>query len=55
MAIRTRALMGIWLIALVGVIYLVASVDLFIRGETGLGLFCLGCVIANFGLVVAGS
>ena len=45
--------MSTWLIATVSAIYLVAGVSLLVEGKFGLALFCLGCTIANVGLMLA--
>ena len=45
--------MSSWLIGLVSVIYAVASVSLLLEGKGGLALFCVGCVLANLGLILA--
>lgn len=44
--------MSAWLIALVSAIYAAAGVGLLIEGKPGLALFCLGCTIANVGLMI---
>lgn len=42
--------MASWLIAGVGIVYLIVAVDLFIRGNWGLGIAFLGYCIGNVGL-----
>lgn len=44
--------MSSWLIGSVSLIYAVASVSLALEAKYGLALFCLGCVIANVGLLM---
>ena len=44
--------MSSWLIGSVSAIYAIASVSLLVEGKVGLSLFCLGCVIANIGLMI---
>lgn len=44
--------MSAWLIGTVSVIYLGASITLAYEGKPGLALFCIGCVIANVGLLM---
>jgi len=44
--------MSTWLIASVSVLYLAAGVMLLVEGKHGLALFCLGCTIANAGLLI---
>jgi hypothetical protein len=45
--------MSAWLIAVIGVVYLVVSVDLLIKGQTGLGIAFIGYAIGNVGLTLA--
>ena len=45
--------MSLWLIGVVTVAYALASLSLFYEGKLGLGLFALGCVIANLGLMIS--
>ena len=45
--------MSSWLLVAVSALYLIAGVSLLIEGKTGLSLFCLGCVMANLGLMIA--
>ena len=42
--------MASWLIAGVGIVYLIVAVDLFIRGNLGLGIAFLGYCLGNVGL-----
>jgi hypothetical protein len=42
--------MASWLIAGVGIVYLVIAVDLLIRGNWGLGIAFLGYCLGNVGL-----
>ena len=42
--------MASWLIATIGVVYLVVAGDLFIKGQTGLGIAFLGYALGNVGL-----
>ena len=42
--------MASWLIAGVGIVYLIVAVDLFIRGNWGLGIAFLVYCIVNVGL-----
>jgi hypothetical protein len=44
--------MASWLIAVIGVVYLVVSVDLLIKGQIGLGIAFAGYVIGNIGLAM---
>ena len=39
-----------WLIAGIGIVYLIVAVDLFIRGDWGLGIAFLGYSLGNVGL-----
>jgi hypothetical protein len=39
-----------WLIAGVGVVYLIVAVDLLVRGNWGLGIAFLGYCLGNVGL-----
>ena len=45
--------MAAWLIAGVGVVYLIVAVDLLIRGNWGLGIAFLGYCLGNVGLYLA--
>ena len=45
--------MSAWLIAVIGVVYLVVSVDLLIKGQTGLGIAFVGYALGNVGLTLA--
>jgi hypothetical protein len=42
--------MSSWLIATIGVVYLVVAVDLFIKGQFGLGIAFVGYSLGNVGL-----
>ena len=42
--------MASWLIATIGVVYLVVAADLLIKGQTGLGIAFLGYALGNVGL-----
>jgi hypothetical protein len=44
--------MAAWLIALMGLVYLVVSMDLLIKGNTGLGIAFIGYAIGNVGLTL---
>jgi len=44
--------MAAWLIAAMGVVYAVVSVDLIIKGNTGLGIAFIGYAIGNVGLTM---
>jgi hypothetical protein len=39
-----------WLIAFIGIVYLVVAVDLFRKGQTGLAIAFLGYSLGNVGL-----
>jgi len=39
-----------WLIAAIGVVYLVVAVDLFRKGQVGLSIAFLGYALGNVGL-----
>ena len=39
-----------WLIAGIGIVYLIVAVDLFVRGDWGLGIAFLGYSLGNVGL-----
>lgn len=45
--------MSAWLIAVIGVVYLVVSVDLLVKGQTGLGIAFVGYALGNVGLTLA--
>jgi len=45
--------MSAWLIAVIGVVYLVVAVDLIIKGNMGLGIAFVGYSIGNVGLFIA--
>jgi hypothetical protein len=42
--------MASWLIAMIGVVYLVVAVNLLITGKAGLGIAFIGYAIGNVGL-----
>lgn len=42
--------MAAWLIAGIGIVYLIVAVDLFVRGDWGLGIAFLGYSLGNVGL-----
>lgn len=42
--------MAAWLIAGIGIVYLIVAVDLFVRGNWGLGIAFLGYSLGNVGL-----
>ena len=44
--------MAAWLIAAMGVVYAEVSVDLIIKGNTGLGIAFIGYAIGNVGLTM---
>jgi len=41
-----------WLIAAMGVVYLVVSADLLMKGQHGLGIAFLGYALGNVGLTL---
>jgi len=45
--------MSAWLIAFIGVVYLVVAVDLLLKGNTGLGIAFVGYSLGNVGLYLA--
>jgi hypothetical protein len=45
--------MSSWLIWIIGIVYLVVAVDLFRKGQVGLGLAFIGYFIGNCGLGLA--
>jgi hypothetical protein len=45
--------MAAWLIAGIGIVYLIVAVDLFVRGNWGLGIAFLGYAFANVGLYMS--
>lgn len=45
--------MSAWLIAAIGVVYLVVAVDLLMKWAAGLGIAFLGCALGNVGLFIA--
>ena len=44
--------MAAWLIAAMGVVYAVVSVDLLLKGNSGLGIAFIGYAIGNVGLTL---
>lgn len=44
--------MASWLIAAMGVVYAIVSVDLLTKGNTGLGIAFIGYAIGNVGLTL---
>lgn len=45
--------MAAWLIAVIGVVYLVVGVSLLLEGKQGLGIAFLGYAFSNVGLWMA--
>ena len=45
--------MSAWLIAIIGIVYLIVSIDLFIKGQLGLSIAFLGYALGNVGLYLA--
>lgn len=45
--------MSSWLIAIIGVVYLVVALDLILKGNTGLGIAFIGYSLGNVGLCIA--
>jgi len=45
--------MSAWLIAIIGVVYLIVAVDLLLKGNTGLGIAFVGYSLGNVGLYLA--
>jgi hypothetical protein len=45
--------MSTWLIATIGVVYLVVAADLIIKGNIGLGIAFVGYSLGNVGLYIA--
>ena len=44
--------MAAWLIALIGIVYLVVATELLLTGKTGLGIAFLGYSLGNVGLYI---
>jgi hypothetical protein len=44
--------MAAWLIAAMGLVYLFVSVDLLLKGNTGLGIAFIGYALGNVGLTL---
>jgi hypothetical protein len=42
--------MASWLIAIIGVVYLIVAVNLLVTGKTGLGIAFIGYALGNVGL-----
>jgi hypothetical protein len=45
--------MSAWLIAIIGVVYLVVAVDLLLKGNMGMGIAFVGYSLGNVGLCLA--
>lgn len=45
--------MSAYLIAVIGVVYLVVAVDLLLKGQFGLGIAFIGYSLGNVGLYIA--
>lgn len=45
--------MSSWLIATIGVVYLIVAADLFYKGQIGLGISFIGYALGNVGLCLA--
>lgn len=44
--------MSAWLIAVIGVVYAVIAIDLFVKGNIGLGIAFVGYSLGNVGLYI---
>jgi hypothetical protein len=44
--------MSAWLIGFIGIVYAVVSIDLLMKGQTGLGIAFAGYVLGNVGLAM---
>lgn len=44
--------MSAWLIGSIGIVYAIVSVDLLLKGNTGLGIAFIGYAIGNVGLTM---
>ena len=42
--------MASWLIAIIGVVYLIVAINLLVTGKTGLGIAFIGYALGNVGL-----
>jgi hypothetical protein len=45
--------MASWLIATIGVVYLVVAIDLMLKGNLGMGVAFIGYSLGNVGLYIA--
>ena len=45
--------MASWLIASIGIVYLLVAVQLLVEGKAGLGIAFLGYALGNVGLYIA--
>ena len=45
--------MSAWLIAIIGVVYLLVAVDLLLKGNMGMGIAFVGYSLGNVGLYLA--
>lgn len=44
--------MSAWLIAFIGVVYAIVAIDLFVKGNIGLGIAFVGYSLGNVGLYI---
>jgi hypothetical protein len=44
--------MSTWLVAAMGIVYLIVSIDQFTKGATGQGIMFLGYAIGNGGILL---
>lgn len=45
--------MASWLIAIIGIVYLVVAIDLMMKGNLGMGVAFIGYSLGNVGLYLA--
>jgi hypothetical protein len=45
--------MASWLIAVIGVVYLIVAIDLMLKGNLGMGVAFIGYSLGNVGLYIA--
>jgi hypothetical protein len=44
--------MSVWLVGLIGIVYLYIGFEQFLHGKTGTGIMFMGYALANVGLIL---
>lgn len=44
--------MSVWLVGLIGIVYMYIGIEQFLHGKTGTGIMFMGYALANVGLIL---